>query len=125
MVEKAEKTHGEKFSEEHSDFYRAEQRYPLMGTLFKIVVFSNEPREELSEAIKAAFERAARVNKVCSDYGQVSELMDLNNAPIHQPVKVSPMLWDILQQAATFVKFSDGVFDPLWELIPTNGGSVD
>ena len=99
-------------SEESSDFYKAEQRYPLMGTLFKIVVFSNQPREQLSEAMKAAFAKAAEVNKVCSDYGQVSELMQLNNAPVDQPVTVSPMLWDILQQAATFVQFSDGVFDP-------------
>ena len=83
----------------------------MMGTLLKVVVFSKRSEEEVNEAIEDAFAQAAEVNRVCGDYGQVSELMALNNAPALQPFHVSPRLWEVLHLASRRQSVR-GAFDP-------------
>ena len=84
---------------------------PLMGTRFSIVLYASD-QKTADTAAKAAFEYAGKVNDTCSDYDVTSELMQLNAAPANQAVKLSPMLFDVLNQALTIAKKINGAYDP-------------
>ena len=83
----------------------------LMGTRFYITLYAeNQKNAEL--AATEAFQFAADVNRACSDYDVTSELMQLNAAPPHQAVTLSPLLFDVLDKALNIAKQTDGAYDP-------------
>lgn len=88
---------------------------PLMGTRFHMALYVDEGergKNQADFAAKAAFQRAADVNSACSDYDVTSELMQLNDAPTHQPIPISALLCDVLDAALGLAKKTNGAYDP-------------
>ena len=81
-----------------------------MGTLFTITLYA--PGKSIAQnAAQAAFQRVAALDEIMSDYQADSELMRLCEANPGQPVRVSPELFDVLNQAQKFSAMFDGAFD--------------
>lgn len=81
-----------------------------MGTLFTITLHA--PDESTARAaVQAAFQRVAALNRVMTDYDPESELMQLRQHPVGQPVPVSEDLFDVWQRAQRVSALSDGAFD--------------
>lgn len=83
----------------------------LMGTRFAITLYSQDA-EQADSAAEQAFDYAAQVNAACSDYDITSELMMLNASAANQAVAVSPLLMEVLQEALTIARSTDGAYDP-------------
>ena len=83
----------------------------MMGTRFSINLYAADSTAA-DAAAKEAFQYAANVNRACSDYDVTSELMQVNSAPANQPIKISPMLLDVLQKALNIAKQTNGTYDP-------------
>jgi FAD:protein FMN transferase len=84
-----------------------------MGTLFKIVVYSESP-ETASKATKAAFERVAELDRVLSDYNAKSELNQLLKANETKPGEALPISSDFInavKASQRVSKLTDGYFD--------------
>jgi FAD:protein FMN transferase len=82
----------------------------LMGTRFAVICHGSD--EALAKAAAdAAFQRAEEINAVASDYLAGSELLRLSEKA-GQPVKLSPLLFDLLTKSQDFARRTDGRFDP-------------
>ena len=103
-------------AEEKSDSVasvRVEATRPLMGTLFKIITFTNNPNEArrvMDEAFDLAEDFAGRA----TDYDPKSELNRLTEAPIGTPINVSPDLFQVLLLGREIARQTDGIFDPTY-----------
>ena len=90
---------------------RYEAQRPLMGTAVRIVVYA--PTQPLAtEAMDAAFERATEIATICTDYDPESELSLLSEAPIREPIPLSPTLAAVLAYAQDTAHNTTGLFDP-------------
>ena len=89
---------------------RFEFQSPHMGTLFTITLYA-PGTNAAAQAAQVAFERIAALERTMTDYDPDSELMRLSRAPVDQPVKVSPDLFDVLAQAQRIARLSNGAFD--------------
>lgn len=83
----------------------------LMGTTFSITCYSDDPARA-RQAAREAFEAAEAINAVASDYLPDSELSKLSGAPVGEPVKLSPTLYDLLDTARRTAELTDGLYDP-------------
>jgi len=82
----------------------------LMGTRFAVICHGSD--EALAKAAAdSAFQRAEEINAVASDYIAGSELLRLSEKT-GQPVKLSPLLFDLLAKSMDFAKRTEGRFDP-------------
>ncbi len=88
-----------------------EEERPLMGTLFRIVVYA-EDEPKAREAIAAAFARGEEINAICSDYDPQSELSRLNTRQNEDPIPVSTTLATVLAHAVASADATSGLFDP-------------
>jgi len=84
--------------------------HPQMGTLFRIVLYTNEA-DAGRQAAEAAFARIDSLNAVFSDYQLDSELSLLTNKAVRRPIPVSDDLWRVLLHAQEVARHSDGAFD--------------
>ena len=84
---------------------------PHLGTIVNLTLYA--PEETVAnEAAKAAFTRIKELDGIFSDYKPDSEAMRLcATAGTGQPVKVSPELFLVLQQAVKISEQTDGAFD--------------
>lgn len=83
-----------------------------MGTLFQIVLFTEEGRTEAAQAaVRQAFGRVAELDARCTDYDPASELRQLTLRPSHQPLSVSADLFSLLQQSQDLSERTQGAFD--------------
>ena len=82
----------------------------LMGTRFAITCHGTD-EATAKAAADAAFERAEEINAVASDYIAGSELLRLSEKP-GKPVKVSPLLYDLLVNSIEMARRTEGRFDP-------------
>jgi thiamine biosynthesis lipoprotein len=89
---------------------RFEFKQPHMGTQFTITLYA---RGELAARVgaMAAFAKIAALDRMMTDYDPESELMQLSQKPVGQPVRVSDELFDILQKSQQIAELSDGAFD--------------
>ncbi len=99
-----------------------------MGTLFKVVIISKQPRPEIEAAATAALDIATQLDSQLSDYRADSEVGIFNHAPPGQPLPLSPTLAEILRRAADLCHQTGGAFDPargaltrLWRLSRRSG----
>ncbi len=83
----------------------------LMGTRFVITTFG-ESEEKARQAGEIAFAKAEEINAVASDYIPDSELLQLSLVPPGKAKPVSPLLFDILNQARVAAEITEGRFDP-------------
>lgn len=83
----------------------------LMGTRFVITCHGGD-EATAKAAADEAFTKGEEINAVASDYIADSELLSLSKVPVGKPVKVSPLLFDLLDQSLRFAKLTEGRFDP-------------
>ncbi|MBX3747924.1 MAG: FAD:protein FMN transferase [Verrucomicrobiae bacterium] len=90
---------------------RYEFTRPQMGVPFRIVLYATN-QTHAQTAANAAFARVEALNAIFSDYESDSEITLLGrNAPVGQPVPVSPELAHLLHRAQSLARASDGAFD--------------
>ena len=102
-----------------------------MAMPMRITVWcDSENRAE--QACKLAFDRAAELVKVFSDYDAESETRRLTRSEIGQPIKVSDHLFRVLAYSKTLNRESNGAFNPtaspvirLWREARKNGQLPD
>ncbi|HEY2931837.1 MAG TPA: FAD:protein FMN transferase [Acidobacteriota bacterium] len=89
---------------------RYEFSEPHMGTLFRIVIYSQDPSAAAVSA-RAAFQRIAELDRMLSDYRYDSELMILSRRAGSGKVVVSDDLFSVLEQAQMWARKTNGAFD--------------
>ncbi|HEX4166062.1 MAG TPA: FAD:protein FMN transferase [Bryobacteraceae bacterium] len=100
---------------------------PHMGTLFRIKVYAAS-QGQATQAFQAAFARVAELDNILSDYKPDSELDQLSQRAVQQPVQVSEDLFRVLHASQKLAEESDGAFDVtigplshLWRSARKNG----
>jgi FAD:protein FMN transferase len=81
-----------------------------MGTVFEIAVYDPQP-ERASAAIDKAFAEIVRLDAMMSNFKPESELSRLNRDGHFRAVKVSPELYEAIEESVKYSKLSDGKFD--------------
>ncbi len=92
------------------ELFRYEFKQPHMGTLFTITLYAPD-EAEAREACDAAFAKIAALDRMMTDYNPDSELMQLCQKPVGQPVRVSDELFEVLEQSHRLAELTDGAFD--------------
>jgi FAD:protein FMN transferase len=82
-----------------------------MGTTLRIVAGAPTRAAGIS-AIDNAFESVRQLDDVLSTWRDDSEIAGLNNAPPGTEVRLSPLLYTLLQEAARWSRLTAGAFDP-------------
>ena len=82
----------------------------IMGTDVTITVVARST-EEGEAAIKAGMAELRRLDAIMSLYKDTSEITKVNLAAGREPVKVSPEMIEVVEQAAEISRLSGGVFD--------------
>ena len=82
----------------------------IMGTVYEIAVYDNQP-QRASQAIDKAFAEIARLDAVLSNYKPDSDLSRLNRDAHYRAVKVPLDLYRVIEESAQYSKVSDGKFD--------------
>jgi thiamine biosynthesis lipoprotein len=91
---------------------RFEFRHPQMGTVFRLVFYSNQDSSEASGLASAIFGRVDTLNMRFSDWLPESELSRLCRQTGGKGCqKVSAELADILQRSSIYARQSRGAFD--------------
>lgn len=107
---------------EAASFSRAR---PLMGTLVEISVEA-ESRKVADAVMDEAFEEIVRVDALMSGFKKESEVSLLKHHAGERPVRISPMLMEVLQAGVSYYFLSGGAFDmtvgPLMKLWSFRGG---
>lgn len=103
----------------HSLDHPVRRSQPLLGTFVTITAFGAN-REQVSDAITAAFDEVTRVDALMSLHRADSELTRLNSRAAESPVPASPPLFAVIETAQRIATETDGAFDitvrPLTEL---------
>ena len=81
-----------------------------MGTIFSITLYAPDA-DAATAAAEAAFRRVAKLDRMMTDYDTNSELMQLCLRPVGKPTRVSPELFEILQESQRVAQETDGAFD--------------
>jgi FAD:protein FMN transferase len=90
---------------------RYEFSHPQMGTVFKIILYTNDSLSGVYASQKA-FLRLDSLNLILSDYREDSEINRLcRTSGTSQFVKVSNDLWNIMQESIKAAKLTNGYFD--------------
>lgn len=95
-----------------SNFRRYTYTHPQMGTVFKLVFYTDKDSSFANNIAAQVFIRVDSLNAVFSDYLPESELSRLSDkAGSGEKVKVSADLWKILQLSKKYSAASNGAFD--------------
>ena len=92
-------------------FERYRDVRPAMGAAFEIILYA--PDDTVAQrAFDAAYQRIDELNRVFSDYDPESETSHLcRQAPMDQPVAISPPMAHVLQFALSLSEKTGGAFD--------------
>jgi FAD:protein FMN transferase len=82
-----------------------------MGTTLRIAVAAPS-RGDGIRAIEEAFEAVRRLDGLLSTWRDDSEIARLNHASVGHPIRLSPLLYTLLRDAAGWTTLTDGAFDP-------------
>ena len=104
-----------------------------MGSPFNLVLYA-DTKQIADSAAQESFRLVDSINLICSDYDSTSELFKLRYSVVGLPVRVSPILFELLYVAKAANKDAYGSFDitvgplsRLWrsarksQQFPTNG----
>lgn len=95
-----------------SEWMRYESVYPVMGTQFKLALYSQMDEGSIEVAVQEAWNRVESINNSLSDYIPESELNLLSRSSgSGQWVELGADLQTVLIQARTISQLSDGAFD--------------
>src|SRR4030095_234604 len=86
-----------------------QKRY-AMGTVFEIVIYDDD-LVEADAAARAALDEVVRLDGVMSNYKPESELSRMNRTAYFEPVRISPELYDVIEQSLYYSRISGGQFD--------------
>ncbi|MGH9629362.1 MAG: FAD:protein FMN transferase, partial [Bryobacteraceae bacterium] len=89
---------------------RFEESLDAMGTTYSIVAYG-EDRFKLRASAELAFEEVRRLDRLLSNYRPESEWSNVNQYAGEHPVRVSPELFDLLEQCMEYSRKSEGAFD--------------
>jgi thiamine biosynthesis lipoprotein len=89
---------------------RLEKSADAMGSTYSISVYGSD-RVKMEAAVDAAFDEVKRLDDLLSNYKPDSEWSQVNLSAARQPVKVSPVLFELLQQCVEYSRLSEGAFD--------------
>lgn len=89
---------------------RIEALEPHMGTMFRILVYSDD-LDRAHSAIRAAFDRVAQLDQELSDYQPDSELNRACREAVGHEVRISDDLYVVLRAAQVLAERTDGAFD--------------
>jgi len=89
---------------------RIEALEPHMGTMFRIVLYADDP-VRAHAAIRAAFDRVADLDNKLSDYLADSELNRVCTTAIGRDVAISGDLYTVLVASQSLADRTDGAFD--------------
>jgi thiamine biosynthesis lipoprotein len=81
-----------------------------MGSPFNIVLYA-DTKQMADSAAQESFKLVDSINLVCSDYDSSSELYKLRYVAVGIPIKVSPILFELIYIANKAYKDADGSFD--------------
>ena len=81
-----------------------------MGSPFNIILYA-DTKQIADSAPQESFKLVDSINLVCSDYDSTSELYKLRYAAVGIPIKVSPILFELIYIANKAYKDADGSFD--------------
>ncbi len=81
-----------------------------MGTLFRVALYSSDPKQARIAA-ERAFGRIAELDAILSDYRPDSELSRLCESAVDRPQVVSRELFDLLQLSVALSRRTGGAFD--------------
>jgi thiamine biosynthesis lipoprotein len=85
--------------------------FVAMDTCISVQVVSSESEEVLQDVFDRIQEWFFQVEQVCNRFDEQSEVYYLANTP-GVPVKVSPLLFLVLQFSLEIARLSEGAFDP-------------
>lgn len=83
----------------------------IMGTLFEVQVYDANA-ERAKNAIGAALDEMARVDRLLSNYNPASELSRMNQQASEAPFHASAELFNFVTASHQFYNDTDGTFDP-------------
>jgi FAD:protein FMN transferase len=75
----------------------------------------------LPPAIEAAYAAVLEVDRLMHPHRPGSDLARVNQAPLHVPVEVHSLTWEVLRLARELSEISEGIFDPC---LPTRPGRM-
>ena len=81
-----------------------------MGSPFNIILYA-DTKQMADSAAQESFKLVDSINLVCSDYDSSSELFKLRYAAVGAPIKLSPILFELIYIAKGAYKDADGSFD--------------
>ena len=93
-----------------ADWQKVEATEPHMGTLFRVVVYTQD-ETAARVAMGQAFQRAAQLDQTLSDYRPDSELNTLCQTAYLKPVKVSDDLFRVVAASLRIARQTNGAFD--------------
>jgi thiamine biosynthesis lipoprotein ApbE len=93
-----------------SELVRLERSLDAMGTTYTIAAYGTD-RFALDSAVESAFEEAARLDELLSNYRPESEWSRVNRDAARGPVQVSQELFDLLERCRGYSEASEGAFD--------------
>lgn len=91
---------------------RHEFEHPCMGTLFRIVIYSDKTGQQISSAARHAFTIATSIDATFSDYRAESEVSRFNHAPRGKSLPASRDLVNLLILCQELHEQTGGNFDP-------------
>lgn len=94
----------------HKELIRIEQSRQIMGTVFTIAAYGEDP-DYLEQVFQQAFDEASRIDAMLSNYRPESELSFVNRHAAQEPVRVSKEFFELLQQCLNYSELSEGAFD--------------
>ena len=89
---------------------RIEAIEPHMGTMFRIVLYADDPARA-HMAIRAAFDRVSDLDGKLSDYIPASELNRVCASAVNRDVHISDELYTVLKASQSLAARTDGAFD--------------
>ena len=81
-----------------------------MGSSFNIVLYA-DTKQIADSAAQESFKLVDSINLICSDYDSSSELFKLRYAAVGVPIKLSPILFELIYIAKEAYKDAHGSFD--------------
>jgi hypothetical protein len=81
-----------------------------MGTVFEIVIYDDD-LVEAAAAARAALDEVVRLDGVMSNYKPESELSRMNRTAHFAPVRISPELYEVIDESLYYSRISGGQFD--------------
>lgn len=83
-----------------------------MGTIIIVMIWVEEPDENVEKAIKAAFDQIEKAEKLFSSYRPDSAVSQINSAAGYKAVLVPKEVIDVLEKILFLSRLSEGAFDP-------------